>query len=108
MIIIAAISKSTAETWHDYSNPKPIAGVAKLCTDPRCDRRGGGGNSAAQFDTRPARTETLRLKMKDKKLFTRILSKQGIGARDGYLLSLHIARVIAAYLFLSSFHVYLE
>jgi len=33
MTIIAAISNSAAETRCDYSNPKPIAGVAKLYTD---------------------------------------------------------------------------
>lgn len=78
MTIIAAISNSSAETRCDYSNPKPIAGVAKLYTG---QRRGGGDNRAAQFDTRSARTETLRLKMQDKKLFSRILSKRGIGGR---------------------------
>jgi len=54
MTIIAAISNSAAETRCDYSNPKPIAGVAKLYTD---QRRGGGDNRTAQFDTRPARAD---------------------------------------------------
>lgn len=52
MTIIAAISNGAAETRRDYSNPKPIAGAAKLYTGPASRR---GDNRAAQFDTRPAR-----------------------------------------------------
>lgn len=59
MTIIAAISNSAAETRCDYSNPKPIAGVAKLYTG---QRRGGGDNRAAQFDTRTRADRDVKIK----------------------------------------------